>query len=323
MDSKIKVSQAVYDGLEVIQKGNMTNSFSYGFLVDIAEEKGFEETALWLKNNKEVYEGIYRGFEPIENEPNQHAAAEQQEADSAMEELFECQTCCDIGAISTGPGKMDVCPDCGVDEITPAEASIHEAQRQAEMELPFAHEEALADSEGEPTMTPLATFKGEVDSVTLVDVETGEDVLKSGDGIDEWVTASKAIQRMNDEESIDWEADMKTITSQHTELCRAEDTVEKQQETIEALTESNAQLKMEVNKLNRWGKRDSKIEFDLKQRVAELEEENRRITLWLKSICVRAHEYRDCADGHIDAERMLGTIYNRTKRLVDNLEEKS
>lgn len=69
-EGKVKVSQAVYDGLEAIRSSGATNMFMHHTVLELAEEWGYDDTALWLMDNKEIYAGgIFRGFEPIEDEP--------------------------------------------------------------------------------------------------------------------------------------------------------------------------------------------------------------------------------------------------------------
>ena len=182
-------------------------------------------------------------------------------------------------------------------------------------DLPF---DAEPDDEGEPT----------IDEYGII-MDAFHDAVVAGD--------YQAYRAMYDDALLAGDSALAELTA-------AGDTVLAQQVKIEALREELTETKVVLNyvELNEdhLGGRITRLEAErakdeeafiehaeiieqLRQRVAELETENRRMAMWLKSICQRTRQYENCADGAIDAERTLGTVYNRTARLLNNLEVKS
>ena len=60
----IKVSQAVYDGLESVRKGGKTNMLDVDMVIILSAMSGYMVTSNWITDNKSEYcKGIFRGFE--------------------------------------------------------------------------------------------------------------------------------------------------------------------------------------------------------------------------------------------------------------------
>jgi hypothetical protein len=65
--SKVRVPKAVLGGLEAVRESALTNMLDRPAVAEIAEEFGFDETARWVRANKEQYAcGIFQGFEAEE-----------------------------------------------------------------------------------------------------------------------------------------------------------------------------------------------------------------------------------------------------------------
>ena len=127
MTDKVKVTQAVYDGLEAVRKSGKTNMFDYNQVCVIANMLDFSETVVWLTANKKVYSaGVFRGFEPIE--------FTDEEATAAIEQAVE--------ASETEAPK-------GIYPAAKTYAEQHAARASVAKQLPFADYKALDDTEGE------------------------------------------------------------------------------------------------------------------------------------------------------------------------------
>ena len=67
--SKIRVPKDVLDGLEAVRLSGLSNMFDRPVVARLAEEMGYDEAAEWIETHKRLYaEGIFRGFEPEEDE---------------------------------------------------------------------------------------------------------------------------------------------------------------------------------------------------------------------------------------------------------------
>lgn len=63
----ILISAAVFEGLEAVRQSGVTNMLDRPRVIEIAEMMGYDETADWLRNNRQLYsEGIFAGFIPDE-----------------------------------------------------------------------------------------------------------------------------------------------------------------------------------------------------------------------------------------------------------------
>ena len=71
MAEKVKVPAKVYEGIAAVRKSGKTNMLDIGMVAHYPGEMGHPDAASWLSdaNNKRQYsEGIFRGFEPREDD---------------------------------------------------------------------------------------------------------------------------------------------------------------------------------------------------------------------------------------------------------------
>ena len=67
--SKVRVPKAVLDGLEAVRQSGLTNMLDRPVVARLAREFGFERAARWIETHRKQYaEGIFRGFEAVEDE---------------------------------------------------------------------------------------------------------------------------------------------------------------------------------------------------------------------------------------------------------------
>ena len=67
--SKVSVPKPVLDGLEAVRQSGLTNMLDRPVVARLAEELGFDEAARWIEaHRKEFSEGIFRGFEAVEDD---------------------------------------------------------------------------------------------------------------------------------------------------------------------------------------------------------------------------------------------------------------
>jgi len=63
----ILISAAVFEGLEAVRQCGATNMLDRPRVIEIAEMMGYDETAEWLRENRNLYaQGIFQGFRVIE-----------------------------------------------------------------------------------------------------------------------------------------------------------------------------------------------------------------------------------------------------------------
>jgi len=61
---QVRVSPEVFEGLEAVRLSGLTNMFDRPAVVRIAEEMGFEESASWVREHRDLYaRAIFHGFE--------------------------------------------------------------------------------------------------------------------------------------------------------------------------------------------------------------------------------------------------------------------
>ena len=66
---KVMVPNEVLKGIIAVRDSGLTNMLGRPVVARLAEEMGFEETALWVKiHRKEYAEGIFCGFEEQKDE---------------------------------------------------------------------------------------------------------------------------------------------------------------------------------------------------------------------------------------------------------------
>jgi hypothetical protein len=63
----VLISAAVFEGLEAVRRSGLTNMFDRSRVIEIAELWEYDETAAWLRVNRNLYaQGIFQGFQVIE-----------------------------------------------------------------------------------------------------------------------------------------------------------------------------------------------------------------------------------------------------------------
>ena len=61
---KVRVPQAVLDGLEVVRRSGRTNMLDRPVVAELAEEFGYHETAEWVRTHRDEYaRRLFQGFE--------------------------------------------------------------------------------------------------------------------------------------------------------------------------------------------------------------------------------------------------------------------
>ncbi|HUT36143.1 MAG TPA: DUF5049 domain-containing protein [Planctomycetota bacterium] len=64
---RVRVPRKVFDGLEAVRTSGLTNMLDRPVVARLASEFSFGEAARWIEaHRKEYAEGIFRGFEVIE-----------------------------------------------------------------------------------------------------------------------------------------------------------------------------------------------------------------------------------------------------------------
>ena len=62
--TKVKVPRRVFEAVECVRRGGLTNMLDRPAVVELAEKFGFPESAEWIdEHRKEYAEGIFMGFE--------------------------------------------------------------------------------------------------------------------------------------------------------------------------------------------------------------------------------------------------------------------
>jgi hypothetical protein len=63
----VLISAGIFEGLEAVRQSGYTNMFDRPRVIELAEMMGYEETAEWLHENRNLYaQGIFQGFKVIE-----------------------------------------------------------------------------------------------------------------------------------------------------------------------------------------------------------------------------------------------------------------
>jgi hypothetical protein len=64
---KVSVTHEVFAGIEAVRRSGLTNMLDRPRVAEIAEEMGFQESACWIRANRDLYaQAIFHGFEVIE-----------------------------------------------------------------------------------------------------------------------------------------------------------------------------------------------------------------------------------------------------------------
>lgn len=65
----VKVPKSVLDGISAVQDSGRTNMLDRNAVVRLCMEFDFHKAALWINENRKEYaEGVFGGFEAIEDE---------------------------------------------------------------------------------------------------------------------------------------------------------------------------------------------------------------------------------------------------------------
>jgi hypothetical protein len=60
----VRVSREVFEGLEAVRLSGLTNMLDRPAVIRIAAEMGYDASAAWLRENRDLYaRGIFQGFE--------------------------------------------------------------------------------------------------------------------------------------------------------------------------------------------------------------------------------------------------------------------
>jgi hypothetical protein len=61
------VSREVFEGIEAVRRSGATNMLDRPRVAEIAEELGFEASARWVRENRDLYaRAVFQGFEVSE-----------------------------------------------------------------------------------------------------------------------------------------------------------------------------------------------------------------------------------------------------------------
>ncbi|MCC6310972.1 MAG: DUF5049 domain-containing protein [Trueperaceae bacterium] len=61
---RIRIPRAVFQGIEAVRLSGLTNMLDRPAVAEIAEAMGFEESARWVREHRDLYAGaIFHGFE--------------------------------------------------------------------------------------------------------------------------------------------------------------------------------------------------------------------------------------------------------------------
>jgi hypothetical protein len=64
----VRVSREVFDGIEAVRQSGATNMLDRPKVAELAEAMGFEASARWVRENRDLYaQAVFEGFE-IEEE---------------------------------------------------------------------------------------------------------------------------------------------------------------------------------------------------------------------------------------------------------------
>lgn len=66
---RVRITAKVFEGVEAVRLSGLTNMLDRPVVAEIAEEMGYEESARWVREHRDLYaRAIFQGFEPIEKE---------------------------------------------------------------------------------------------------------------------------------------------------------------------------------------------------------------------------------------------------------------
>lgn len=68
MTEPVPVPAEVFEGLEAVRLSGLTNMLDRPVVAALAEEMGFEQTARWVRENRDLYaRAIFTGFDVQED----------------------------------------------------------------------------------------------------------------------------------------------------------------------------------------------------------------------------------------------------------------
>ena len=63
-NERVRVSPEVFEGLEAVRLSGLTNMLDRPAVAEIAEAMGYEDSACWVREHRDLFaRGIFRGFE--------------------------------------------------------------------------------------------------------------------------------------------------------------------------------------------------------------------------------------------------------------------
>ncbi len=66
-EAPVRVAAEVFEGIEAVRRSGLTNMLDRPAVAHIAEEMGFEESARWVREHRDLYaQAIFHGFEVTE-----------------------------------------------------------------------------------------------------------------------------------------------------------------------------------------------------------------------------------------------------------------
>jgi hypothetical protein len=68
MSNKVRIPAAVWEGLEAVRQSGATNMLDRPRVIELAEMMGYDETAEWLRENREAYTRLIFNGVVIEEE---------------------------------------------------------------------------------------------------------------------------------------------------------------------------------------------------------------------------------------------------------------
>lgn len=61
---RVRIPGEVFEGIEAVRQSGLTNMLDRPAVAEIAEEMGFEESARWVREHRDLYaRAIFHGFE--------------------------------------------------------------------------------------------------------------------------------------------------------------------------------------------------------------------------------------------------------------------
>ena len=62
-DNRVPVPRRVFEGIEAVRRSGLTNMLDRPRVAELAEDLGFQESAEWVRANRELYaRAVFNGF---------------------------------------------------------------------------------------------------------------------------------------------------------------------------------------------------------------------------------------------------------------------